>query len=221
MAALLAAAGVGAFVIGLAAAPGAQAAQVFNFTGTCIDCAGDGLGSLTLAQTPNGALTKSDFLSFSYKSSLLSFNLNSADIAAVVGSLNPDDLGHTYIDIIQLGGTGWEFTRNSDGSWSVSSDITHGAGNKGGGGGGGFFFSSGGGGGGSASVGNLGGDSATFNGGGGQRSIDDFGPISRVSQAVISAVPEPAAWALMILGFGGVGAVLRRRRRGFAGVGTA
>jgi hypothetical protein len=26
------------------------------------------------------------------------------------------------------------------------------------------------------------------------------------------AVPEPAAWALMILGFGGVGAVLRRRR---------
>jgi len=26
------------------------------------------------------------------------------------------------------------------------------------------------------------------------------------------AVPEPAAWALMILGFGGVGATLRRRR---------
>jgi hypothetical protein len=28
----------------------------------------------------------------------------------------------------------------------------------------------------------------------------------------IRAVPEPATWALMILGFGGVGAVLRRRR---------
>jgi hypothetical protein len=29
-------------------------------------------------------------------------------------------------------------------------------------------------------------------------------------------VPEPAAWALMILGFGGIGAVLRQRRRGLA-----
>lgn len=27
-----------------------------------------------------------------------------------------------------------------------------------------------------------------------------------------SAAPEPAAWALMLLGFGGLGAVLRRRR---------
>ncbi|MBS0334045.1 MAG: PEPxxWA-CTERM sorting domain-containing protein [Proteobacteria bacterium] len=31
------------------------------------------------------------------------------------------------------------------------------------------------------------------------------------------AVPEPGAWALMILGFGGAGAMLRRRRR-LAGV---
>ena len=30
------------------------------------------------------------------------------------------------------------------------------------------------------------------------------------------AVPEPAAWALMILGFGGIGAVLRRRRLALA-----
>jgi hypothetical protein len=32
----------------------------------------------------------------------------------------------------------------------------------------------------------------------------------------IDAVPEPAAWALMLLGFGGAGAVLRRRRRAVA-----
>jgi hypothetical protein len=33
----------------------------------------------------------------------------------------------------------------------------------------------------------------------------------------VAGVPEPASWALMILGFGGAGAVLRRRRRvGFA-----
>jgi hypothetical protein len=33
---------------------------------------------------------------------------------------------------------------------------------------------------------------------------------------VPGGVPEPASWALMILGFGGVGAVLRRRRQGQA-----
>jgi hypothetical protein len=30
-----------------------------------------------------------------------------------------------------------------------------------------------------------------------------------------AAVPEPAAWALMLIGFGGVGVTLRRRRTGF------
>jgi hypothetical protein len=34
------------------------------------------------------------------------------------------------------------------------------------------------------------------------------------SAASSAVVPEPAAWALMIVGFGGVGAVLRRRRGG-------
>jgi len=33
------------------------------------------------------------------------------------------------------------------------------------------------------------------------------------------AVPEPGTWALMILGFGGIGAALRARRRGVAVVG--
>ena len=28
-----------------------------------------------------------------------------------------------------------------------------------------------------------------------------------------NAVPEPSAWALMILGFGGVGVAMRRNRR--------
>ena len=32
----------------------------------------------------------------------------------------------------------------------------------------------------------------------------------------IGAVPEPATWGLMILGFGGVGAAIRRRRRPLA-----
>jgi hypothetical protein len=29
----------------------------------------------------------------------------------------------------------------------------------------------------------------------------------------VDAVPEPAQWALMVVGFGGAGALLRRRRR--------
>ncbi len=35
----------------------------------------------------------------------------------------------------------------------------------------------------------------------------------KVGDPVTSAVPEPATWAMMIIGFGGVGAVVRSRRR--------
>ena len=38
------------------------------------------------------------------------------------------------------------------------------------------------------------------------------GPVGATADFVQNAVPEPATWALMILGFGGVGGVLRRRK---------
>ena len=38
-------------------------------------------------------------------------------------------------------------------------------------------------------------------------------PLLGPLDGALSGVPEPAAWALMILGFGGVGAMLRQRRR--------
>jgi hypothetical protein len=39
-----------------------------------------------------------------------------------------------------------------------------------------------------------------------------------LSNAAITAVPEPGTWALMIMGFGGAGAMLRSRRRAVAAV---
>ena len=38
------------------------------------------------------------------------------------------------------------------------------------------------------------------------------GVVTQADPLLIVSVPEPAAWALMMLGFGGMGAALRRRR---------
>jgi hypothetical protein len=35
----------------------------------------------------------------------------------------------------------------------------------------------------------------------------------QLTTTVINAVPEPSTWALMILGFGGIGAMARRNRK--------
>ena len=131
--------------LGLGVAGAANASVTLNFTGACTDCTGVGVGTLTLQNLPSGALTREDFVNFIYKSNLVSFQINSSDIVAVMGSIDPNNLSTSYIDIIQMGGTGWEFDKNADGTWSVSSDITMGnphpkggAGGGGGGGGGGF-----------------------------------------------------------------------------------
>lgn len=47
---------------------------------------------------------------------------------------------------------------------------------------------------------------ATFQSGGAALEISDI--------AAVTLVPEPATWAMMILGFGGVGGLLRQRRAG-------
>jgi hypothetical protein len=43
----------------------------------------------------------------------------------------------------------------------------------------------------------------------GYNMIDDIS----VTRSATGAVPEPATWAMMLLGFGGLGAILRRQRR--------
>ncbi|MBU1374556.1 MAG: PEPxxWA-CTERM sorting domain-containing protein [Alphaproteobacteria bacterium] len=39
-----------------------------------------------------------------------------------------------------------------------------------------------------------------------------------VDRVYIAAVPEPMTWTLMIMGFGGAGAALRRQRRRLAAI---
>ncbi len=41
----------------------------------------------------------------------------------------------------------------------------------------------------------------------------DFADIRHTSFDIASAVPEPATWAMMIIGFGAAGSLIRRRRR--------
>ena len=59
---------------------------------------------------------------------------------------------------------------------------------------------------------NLLGASTGFNAGAGQ-ALDSFNANGGGNfDAITGVVPEPGTWALMILGFGGAGAMLRRRR---------
>jgi|CXWL01.1.fsa_nt_gi hypothetical protein len=63
-------------------------------------------------------------------------------------------------------------------------------------------------------------NTAAINDAGGGGSIACNGCVS-ISPAVSSAVPEPAAWALMLVGFGVMGSAMRRRQRHAAQVSYA
>jgi len=98
-------------------------------------------------------------------------------------------------------------------------DYSHGAGGAGGGG-----WGFGGGGGGGSGLGNLGGDVVTTHNFMPPGIVDNpglgFTPPGIINNPGLGQagqpVPEPAGWAMMILGFGGAGALLRGRRRLFA-----
>ena len=46
----------------------------------------------------------------------------------------------------------------------------------------------------------------------GQRMLADNLTVNATVLSAIAPVPEPATWAMLIAGFGGVGALMRRRR---------
>ena len=45
------------------------------------------------------------------------------------------------------------------------------------------------------------------------KDVQKTGPINAAVDVMRSGLPEPESWGLMILGFGGVGALIRRGRR--------
>jgi len=63
--------------------PGRAAAQdsVYDFSGSCSDCQNTGSGVLTLQDyTPGTALSASNFVSFTYSSNLLTFNITQSEL---------------------------------------------------------------------------------------------------------------------------------------------
>jgi hypothetical protein len=55
----------------------------------------------------------------------------------------------------------------------------------------------------------------------GNGTISAFGPATSTRLASMAAVPEPATWAMMLIGFGGIGTAMRRNRQATAKLATA
>ena len=147
---------------GLAAPAGAVS---FDFTGTCIDCAGAGTGTLVLKNYNLGdVLTSANFVKFTYTSNLLSYSLTNVD--DLIGSF-PAATGPAYVS---FHGGGYSF--NSFVAGPLSPWCT-------------------------GAIGTCG---------------SDYGLLSSWS-LVAGSVPEPAMWGAMVVGFGVLGASMRRPRR--------
>jgi hypothetical protein len=179
-----------------AATPAAAAGPLtyIDFVGTCSDCAGSGVGVLTLQDFVLGsALTASNFVDFTYHSNLVSFDITAAKLGTFSATFN-ELPGLDRVDIAQAQPQGAGFFYNfhtflgpqgeSGQEWFVGSTLSSGNGSQ------------------------------LPAGGGGE--VNDFGPTYTWSQGVNGdlptapgGVPEPAAWALLIVGFALAGARLR------------
>jgi hypothetical protein len=178
---------------GAAHATQAPTTEVFDFTGTCSDCSGVATAVLTLQDFTSGWVSASQFVSFSYQSNLTSFTVTTSDLDTkdFIALLIPSEM--PWDTQVEVG------LANGPNSTSVSFD--------------------------SFMTGNwtVLGPSASVSGIlVGARRSEDIGVNGVWSAASLtSSAPEPASWALMILGFGGLGAMLRTRRRTLGVIETA
>lgn len=94
----------------------------YQFTGTCGDCSGTGIGLLTLQNyNPGDGLSTSNFVSFTYTSNLLeSFSIPSTDFLALAGSL-PAAPGPATVVILDVTSSTMFTSLGSGGSWCVGS----------------------------------------------------------------------------------------------------
>ena len=159
----------------------ASANVVFDFNGTCgfISCTGTATGVLTLtnAYVFGTDITSADFVSFSYSSSDLTFDLTSGDLPGLFGGLNSDGSFdatgilevETPVFPVFLAGLG-EFTASGERFVIV-----------------------------------------------GGKSVD-AGPVTDLGTVftftnVTNTVPESSTWAMMALGFAGLGILGYRKTR--------
>jgi PEP-CTERM motif len=180
-----------------AAAAGANTLTYIDFVGTCGDCAGYGLGVLTLVNYAGGTATMANFVDFKYASSILNFDIPGTEVYSFEADFGQLP-GQAYFELDQAtfeGQTVSPFevsarlpaSDSPQGFWSVAPIITEGNGSE-------------------FPAGATGG--ANLDHGGDFRFFVANGP----GLPTPPGVPEPAAWTLMILGFGLTGAGLRRRR---------
>jgi hypothetical protein len=182
------------FSAGPAAASGPL--TVIDFVGTCGDCSGTGRGVLTVQNFGTGILNESNFVDFTYSSNLVTFEI--ARSALFQFSADFSTLPGLAAVSIQEASSGPEGSDHQLHDFaSMLTPDTFGVDWSISG----FIVAPG--------------VNLPVAGGG---VINDFG--SSYTWSVQGAVPEPAAWTLMIAGFGLAGAGLRsaRRRRAAAPV---
>jgi uncharacterized membrane protein YgcG len=225
---IAAAAAAFALATPLVAASTAHAASFFPgaVEATCISACLDQYKTYTQTFSASAFNGPVSINAFSFNRALLGSDVNSVFHVTfwTADGKEVGDLGHWMVGSLagdKLTLTGDAFTFDPSLGPLIMKLQLDGYGPGGAGGGGGGGFSSGGGGGGGFSGGGSGASAGGALGGGGiyttPGSVVDLIPPTLAQGPSVGGqampIPEPAGWALLILGFGGAGALLRSRRR--------
>jgi hypothetical protein len=118
---ILASAAIAGVALAFAGSACAVPDKVFDFTGACTDCTGDGLGVLTLTgdYQLGDVISTSNFVSFSYSSNLVPsyITILAADAPSMYGILSTVP-GEDSV-YFQTGNNQQYFYANKDGNWCV------------------------------------------------------------------------------------------------------